>query len=133
MSLILIVDDDADLRFAFRDALVQAGHEVRETDRVAAALYILAVAEIDVAVTDTVMPGQDGFEILKWTRQRRPALPVITLDSRDAARALGAAATLVKPVAPGALLLAVDTVLQGDRKPEEGPRAPDGPPTRKTL
>jgi CheY-like chemotaxis protein len=133
MSLILIVDDDPHLRFAFRDALVQAGHEVRETDRVAAALYILAVAEIDVAVTDTIMPGQDGFEILKWARQQRPALPVITLDSRDAARARGAAATLVKPVAPGALLLAVDTVLQGDRKPEEGPRAPDGPPTRKTL
>jgi DNA-binding NtrC family response regulator len=133
MALILVVDDEADLRFAFRDALVQAGHDVRETDRVSAALYILAVAPIDLVVTDTVMPGQDGLEILTWMRQRRPRLPVIALDSRDTARALGAAATLVKPVAPGALLLAVDTVLQRDRQPEESPRAPEVPPTRMTL
>ena len=133
MALILIVDDDANLRFAFRDALGQAGHEVRETDRVAAALYILAVAEIDVAVTDTIMPGQDGLEILTRMRQQRPALPVITFDSRATARALGAAATLEKPVTPGALLLAVEAVLVRDRKPDELARASEGPPTRKTL
>jgi CheY-like chemotaxis protein/phosphoribosyl 1,2-cyclic phosphodiesterase len=103
--LILIVDDDEDLRILARKVLVRAGHRVLEAASGAEGLEMIANNDPDLMVLDLVMPEVDGFEVLRRLRAGetgRP-LPVIVLTAHgDEERArssfeLGATDFLAKP------------------------------------
>jgi DNA-binding NtrC family response regulator len=106
---VLIVDDDAKLRFALSKALHRRGHEVWERPGDAGVLEVLCTgiieeqeAPLDVCVADLRMPYLTGMEILRHTPQR--AIPVVvltghgTIDDAVAAMRLGASHFLQKPV-----------------------------------
>ncbi len=106
--LILIVDDDEDLRILARKVLVRAGHRVLEASNGVEGLELIASQSPDLLVLDLVMPEVDGFEVLRRLRSRpssRP-LPVIVLTAHgDEERArssfeLGATDFLAKPFTP---------------------------------
>ena len=76
---VLIVDDEAEIRRASREALEQFGHAVLEAADGLQALEVLRRNEQDVAlvILDVVMPGLSGWETLAELRRRWPTLPVI--------------------------------------------------------
>jgi signal transduction histidine kinase len=77
---VLLVDDDTDVRDTTASSLREYGYDVIEADCAANALAILdRGCEIDVLVTDLVMPGMHGSELALNARLRRPGLPIILM------------------------------------------------------
>jgi CheY-like chemotaxis protein/phosphoribosyl 1,2-cyclic phosphodiesterase len=106
--LVLIVDDDEDLRVLARKALVRAGHRVIEADNGEQALELVDVHKPHLLLLDLNMPGMDGFEVLRRLRSREAgrSLPVIVmtaLGDEESARSsfqVGATDFLNKPFTP---------------------------------
>ena len=119
---VLVIEDDSAIRQGIVDALQFAGYATLQaangTDGLAQALR----ASFDLLLLDLILPGQNGFEILKATRQARATLPVIILTARgeEADRVqglrLGADDYVVKPFSVRELLARVEAVLR--RSPE---------------
>jgi CheY-like chemotaxis protein len=77
MTTILVVDDDAGVRFALTEVLRDRGYRVICAGSGAQALASLD--GVDVVVTDLSMPGMDGLELVSQIAVRAPRLPVILL------------------------------------------------------
>ncbi|HEY8877031.1 MAG TPA: CheR family methyltransferase [Roseateles sp.] len=67
---VLLVDDDAQAREALGELLHLVGARVETADSVGAAKALLELRAFDAIVSDLAMPGQDGFELMRWTRAR---------------------------------------------------------------
>jgi len=91
--VILSVDDDRGVRLLTERYLSGAGYEtlVAETGR--QALGIVVSREVDVIVSDLVMPEMDGMELLRAVNAVRPRLPFIMLTSESG---LGRTASAIK-------------------------------------
>jgi PAS domain S-box-containing protein len=109
---ILLADDNADMREYVRRLLVENGYEVEAVaDGLAAARAALERAP-DLALTDVMMPGLDGFGLLRRLRadERTAAVPVILLSARAGeearveGREAGADDYLTKPFSARELL-----------------------------
>ncbi|HLL21865.1 MAG TPA: ATP-binding protein, partial [Kofleriaceae bacterium] len=75
---ILLVDDDMFVRSATSRALRARGYQVLEASDGHAALRMLSDhSEIQLLVTDVVMPGIDGRELVEAAHKRRPTLKVL--------------------------------------------------------
>ena len=107
-GLILVVDDDEDLRILARKALGRAGHEVIEADNGEEGLRLVESRKPNLVLLDLNMPGMDGFEVLKALRasEAGKSLPVIVLtalgDEESARNSFQSGATdfLAKPFTP---------------------------------
>jgi CheY-like chemotaxis protein len=124
MARILIVDDNADLGMVLRQLLQAAGHHPVVVDNARAGLAMVEAGDIELVITDILMPEVDGIEMLRGVRQKRPDLPVIAMsgggqiaarDLLDMIGQLGADHVLQKPVRRNDLLAAVDSVLARPR------------------
>lgn len=121
---ILVVDDEPQIRRALRAALTGHGYEVDVADDGEAALIQLGARIPDAVVLDLVMPGINGFEVLRQTRTWSAA-PVIVLSARgqegDKVRALdlGADDYLTKPFGMDELLARVRAILRRAGTPKE--------------
>lgn len=100
---ILLVEDTHDVGEAISRRFQRIGHTVDwETDG-GAASEIVAHTPYDLVILDVMLPGMDGFAILKALRQARIGVPVLVLtarseiDDRVSALDLGADDYLVKP------------------------------------
>jgi YesN/AraC family two-component response regulator len=74
---ILLVDDDTTVRDMIKDAL-EKEYNVLEASGYSEAVEQLKY-HIDLALIDYVLPGSDGFEVLKAIRNAIPALPAIIM------------------------------------------------------
>ena len=74
---VLVVDDDAGVRYTLRGALEDAGGAVDEAADGATALVRLEPFRPDLLVTDLRMPGMDGLALLREVKARRPEMPVV--------------------------------------------------------
>lgn len=121
--MILIVDDEADIRLLARLVLESAGYEVVEAADGTEAIRILGGPGIDAMVLDLRMAPVDGWAVLEHLQAlaRVPGLPVVVLsahaDPAMEARALrlGCTSYMSKPFDPADLLTAVGTGVGGDR------------------
>jgi DNA-binding response OmpR family regulator len=110
---ILVVDDDPDIRTILKMILTGGGFEVTLAADGEAGWKSASENPPDLLLTDIMMPGLDGFELLQRVRAdpRTRSLPVILLSAKsssdDVARGvdLGADEYLTKPC-PKAELLA---------------------------
>lgn len=106
---VLVVDDELQIRRALRAALTGHGYEVELAEDGEAALTKIAAWAPDMVVLDLVMPGIDGFEVLRQTRAWS-AVPIVVLSARgqepDKVEALdlGADDYLTKPFGIAELL-----------------------------
>jgi DNA-binding response OmpR family regulator len=80
---VLIVEDDADLRYAVRELLKFEGYRVVEAPSAEAALIILTGIVADIIITDDVLPGMRGVEFCRLVRLRWPQVPVILTTGMD--------------------------------------------------
>lgn len=100
---ILVVEDIADVGEAVVASLSRIGHTVDWERDGSEADALLAAMDYDLVVLDVMLPGMDGFSVLKHLRQRRKATPVLVLTARSlvedrvSALDLGADDYLVKP------------------------------------
>ncbi len=97
----------------YSDHLLSAGHEVESVDTGEAGIERLRTSKFDILVTDVILPGMDGLEVLAQARQIDPDIGVIMISALDmvdpAVRAIKAGAFdyLVKPASLETLRLAV--------------------------
>jgi CheY-like chemotaxis protein len=85
MESVLVVDDEPSVRrFACR-VLSQAGYGVREAADGLDALSLVrsGMTDLDVVVSDIVMPRMNGVELLQSLSLERPRLPVILMSGYD--------------------------------------------------
>ena len=108
--LVLVVDDDAQLRGFLRASLELGGYAVVEADSGEQALAAIADRSPDLVLLDLVMPGVDGWQLLRRLQERHGSIPVImfsgTLAQQGALEAAerGAQGFVGKPFDPEDLL-----------------------------
>ena len=78
--MILLVDDDDDVRETSADMLAELGYSVLQAASGVEALQMLdTVPDLEVMVTDIRMPGMSGIELSDLARDRRRDLKVILM------------------------------------------------------
>ena len=106
---VLVVEDDADLRFLIGDTFRDVGCSVRDAEHGQHALDLLEGWRPDVIVLDVAMPVMDGFTFLAQKRQVPDLtdIPVVVVSATARGPIDGADCVLAKPVDANELLLAV--------------------------
>ncbi|RPA57288.1 DNA-binding response regulator [Gordonia oryzae] len=100
---VLVVDDDANVAETVRRVLATSGWNVTVRDDGVEALAVASAEEFDAIVLDIILPGLNGFEVVRELRRREVWTPVVMLSAKDGeydqAEALdyGADDYLVKP------------------------------------
>jgi DNA-binding NtrC family response regulator len=126
---ILIVDDEKITAFYLKDILTAAGYDVHLAQNGEEALESLERRKFNLVITDLVMPGIDGFALVRRVKQMQPDLPVFILTahgSYDVARkaqTIGADDYLLKPVNPDQLHAALAKTFEKGTRAKAGPLA----------
>jgi len=114
---ILIVDDESPIRKLFAEWLSE-DFECETAASADEALAILALATYALVISDMMMPGRNGVELLREIRSRYPETAVIMISGvdrpqrvRDALR-IGAFDYLIKPCELDVLTLSVERALE---------------------
>jgi putative two-component system response regulator len=118
MSRILAIDDEEVIRMLVVEILESVGHEVVGAESAEHALDLLDTGEFDLIVSDVVMPGLSGLELLEAARRRQASLPIVlvtgagTYETLSQALTRGAAGLVTKPFAHAELQTAVSDALE---------------------
>jgi len=124
-AIILVIDDDAQMRRFLRNVLTGHGYTLREATNVATAIEVIARHQPNVVLLDLGLPDGDGLDVI---RSMRPSdsTPIIVLSARDkegdkvVALDLGADDYLTKPFGASELLARIRVALR-----RAGPSATD--------
>lgn len=121
MAHILVVEDDVQFRQMLLDMLQQDGHQLASAGDGAEAIKLLATLRPDVIITDILMPGMDGVELIMALSRQGHATPMIAMSggrrsitaefNLDSAALLGVKATLAKPFSRAHLRAAIEQAL----------------------
>ncbi len=112
---VLLVDDEELVRMGTADMLADLGHVVTHADSGDAAILLLEDRRFDLIVTDYLMPGMNGVDLVHRAHARRPDMPVLLVtgfadladgDAEDLMR-------LPKPFRQGELSRAIDRIMGG--------------------
>jgi CheY-like chemotaxis protein len=109
-ALILLIDDDDEVRIAMAELFRCEGHEVVEASNGQAGLDILVSTRPSVAVIDYLMPGLNGVQVALMAREQMPDLPIVFVSGYSDTAALegvSGAKVLRKPVNADELLAEV--------------------------
>ena len=118
MNHVLVIDDDPRLGDLLSEYLGARGFQVSLARSGLEGLERLARGDIEVVTLDVMMPGMDGFDVLRNIRRDHAALPVIMLTAqgdetdRIVGLELGADDYLPKPFNPRELLARLRAVLR---------------------
>ena len=119
-SVVLVVDDEREIREIEQTMLQQAGYDVVSADGGATALSMVDQGlAVDVVIADLMMPGMDGTEMIRQLRRRRPDLKVLFVTGYsdhlfdEQLWLWDDVAFLDKPFTTNGLLEAVSTLLAG--------------------
>lgn len=80
---VLVVEDDKRIADILRKGLVEDGHQVDVSHRGDDGRELLTAREFDVVVLDIMLPGVDGFSIVKHARTAKCSVPILMLTARD--------------------------------------------------
>jgi putative two-component system response regulator len=126
MSRILVIDDEELVRSLMVEILEAAEHEVAEAGDFRRALELIEREEFDLVVSDVVMPGCSGLDLLEAVHTRRASLPVVlvtgagTYETLNQALARGAAGLVTKPFSHAQLQETVaEAVARAERSERE--------------
>ena len=114
MRRVLIVDDEPAMRLAVQEALTRKGYEVGLASNGREALGALSKASYGMVISDMLMPGMNGMELLREIKKTSPHIPVLlitafgTIESAVEAVKEGAIDFILKPFTLEALEETVD-------------------------
>lgn len=123
---ILVAEDERALGEMLCDNLSLESYHAEHVFTGAKALERMAAGGIDLLILDVMLPGVDGFEVLRRLRERGDTTPVLILSARaadqDRIRGLELQADdyLTKPFNLRELLLRVDALLRRRKAPAAG-------------
>jgi serine phosphatase RsbU (regulator of sigma subunit)/CheY-like chemotaxis protein len=140
MATVLVVDDDPISRAFLRALLDYRGHRMYEAADGESALTLAGRRPPDAVITDILMPGLDGYELVRMLRSR-PATSHIPIAFSTAhygrdeilplARACGVQDVIFKPAQPTEVLATIDALLTvGRTAAGMASRTADGEPDR---
>jgi two-component system, OmpR family, response regulator len=117
-ALVLVADDDADIRDLVEFKLAQAGYTVKAVGDGLSAWEAFEAARPELVVLDVMMPGLSGIDVLRKIRESDAAeVPVLLLSAKsrdsdvDTGFAVGATDYVVKPFSPRELMHRVNAIL----------------------
>jgi DNA-binding response OmpR family regulator len=126
MTRILVVEDNPDLAFGLRNNLEIEGYEVVVAEDGPTGLDRATESRPDLIILDLMLPGMDGYRVLRALRQKGLEQPVLILTARgdEADKVMGfrngADDYVTKPFGVLELLARVEALL---RRTGKGPRA----------
>jgi two-component system OmpR family response regulator len=80
---VLVIEDEPDLLSALTQSLREAGYAVDAAGEGREGLFKAQGSDYDAIVLDLMLPGMDGWSLLKELRKTKP-IPVLILTARDA-------------------------------------------------
>ena len=119
---LLIVEDENDLRNIVKKRLVKEHYSVDACGDGLEAMDYIDMTSYDGIILDIMLPGKDGYEILRELRRREDDTPVLLLTAKDSIEDrvkgldLGADDYLIKPFAFEELLARIRVMMR--RKPQ---------------
>jgi two-component system, NtrC family, nitrogen regulation response regulator NtrX len=122
---LLLVDDDPNTLASLSRAFRLAGHEATVCDNAARAAELLRTESFDLILSDVVMPGRSGLELLEDLKKAGVKTPIILISGQAniemavKATKLGALDFLEKPLSTDKLLLTVENALRLSRLEDE--------------
>ena len=129
MTRVLVVEDNANLAFGLTRSLESEGYEVESAEDGVRGFEMARTTNPDLVVLDLMLPGMDGYTILKKLRAEGKDVPVLILTARgeEADKVfgfrLGADDYVTKPFSLSELLARVQAILRrakgGDRRDGE--------------
>jgi two-component system, chemotaxis family, chemotaxis protein CheY len=129
VATILFCEDDDLYRQVAQAAFAQSGHRVQFAHNGDQALALLQSDPADLVITDLVMPGRDGLELICAIRGTRHHLPILAITAGVislkeallvAASAFGADDVLQKPFRPAVLRERAEALLEKAAKRQAG-------------
>jgi DNA-binding response OmpR family regulator len=127
MSRILVIEDNHDLAFGLRNNLEIEGYEVEVAADGGAGLAAARRTPPDLVVLDLMLPGMDGYRVLRQLRDEGLSIPVLILTARGEETdkvlgfRLGADDYVTKPFGVLELLARIAAVLRRSRPPAGAP------------
>ncbi|MDO5377748.1 MAG: response regulator transcription factor [Clostridia bacterium] len=121
MVHVLVVEDDARLNQIVCAGIDAAGYAARGCFNAQQAFDLLYAGGIDLIVSDIMMPGIDGFELVASIRRVNQTIPILLMTARDdlAAKRRGFRAGIddymVKPIDVDELILRIEALLRRAR------------------
>ena len=129
---VLVIEDEVKTAAFLRKGLKEEGYTADVAHRGDEGLNLALSREYDLIILDVMLPGLDGWEVIKKIRSTHRDTPVLFLTARDAVQdrikglELGADDYLVKPFAFSELLARMHTILRrGPVRTEEKIRIAD--------
>ena len=81
---VLIADDDVSIRTVLSQALKRAGYDVEATDNGATLYQWILEGRGDLVITDVMMPGENGLDLIPKIHAKRPGMKVIVMSAQNA-------------------------------------------------
>jgi DNA-binding response OmpR family regulator len=128
LARILVVEDEPDMRLGIEHNLGYEGYAVATAATGTAGLEAWRRSRFDLVLLDVMLPGMNGFDVLRAIRRENPTAPVILLTAKglEADKVhglnLGADDYITKPFSIRELLARIQAVLRRTRPEEEAPR-----------
>jgi len=122
---LLLVDDDPNTLASLSRAFRLAGHEATVCDNAGRALELLRTESFDLILSDVVMPGKSGLELLEDLKKAGVKTPIVLISGQANiemavhATKLGALDFLEKPLSTDKLLVTVENALRLSRLEDE--------------
>jgi two-component system chemotaxis response regulator CheY len=115
MSVVMVVEDEPDIRLLTRIVLEGAGHTVVEAGHGEQAMELMTRHPPDLVLLDIRLPGLDGWDVLErmHANDSLKALPVVVMSAHSSghalarAREMGSQGYLLKPFTQEELLAVV--------------------------
>jgi DNA-binding response OmpR family regulator len=121
MSVILIIEDDRELREMIKTALIRKDHIVLEAENGKEALIHFKPSVTDLVITDLIMPDEDGLKVIMKIREMKKGIKLIAISGGgkagpggylNLAKALGADAVYSKPFSINDLTAKIEDLLK---------------------
>jgi len=118
MFKILVVEDNKNLLVLMRSRLEQSGYEVLRAENGQQALRVLESFQVDLIISDIMMPHMDGFELIESLREANLNMPILIVTAKEGFEdkergfRLGTDDYMVKPIDMNEMILRVAALLR---------------------
>lgn len=118
MFQILVVEDNKNLLLLMKSRLERAGYKVLQAENGQEALRVLESFQVDLMISDIMMPKMDGFELIEALREANFNMPILVVTAKEGFEdkergfRLGTDDYMVKPIDMNEMILRVAALLR---------------------